>query len=791
MQPVRRATGVVVALAVAAAVVAVAGAASAPAGPAGTTEVVVTMKAPPLSAFGARSLASADYVRRIAAANVALERNVLSAVPGAKVRWRYRTVLNGFAVVVPRSAVARLEHVPGVDRVWRNARYHALLDRSPRIIGADKLWGANLETAGQGMKIAIIDDGVDASHPFFNPAGYTYPAGFPKGQTGAATPKVIVQRAFAPPTPTWKNATRPFDPENSFHATHVAGIAAGNPNTVAAGRTISGVAPRAYIGNYKALTIPTPSFGLDGNSAEIAAAIEAAVKDGMNVINLSLGEPEVEPSRDLVVRALEGAAAAGVIPVVAAGNDFGDFGYGSVGSPANTPSAITVAASTKGDAIASFSSAGPTTVSLAMKPDVTAPGVDIFSSLPAGRGGPWGVLQGTSMAAPHVAGSAALLKERHPSWTVAQVKSALVQTGSPVRGDGGGEALAVREGGGRVTLTRADAPLLFAAPTGLSFGMVRPGTTVAKDVTLSDAGGGAGDWTVTTAVQQGPASVTTPATVTVPGRLTVTAVAGAAPGDASGFVTLTRGTDVRRIPFWIAVSQPQLAAERRTALAKPGVYRSSTAGAGASAAAARVSVYRYPTGDDTYPGPERVYRVSMPRLVANFGVVVLSGRAVPHIVLAGDESRLAGYTALPVMLNPYLESYGTPRSVSGVVLPARGAYDVVFDTRAASDAGAFTFRYWVNDTVPPKLRVVSATRGRIVVSVTDGGSGVDPASLSVKLDGNDVQPKLRSGRLTIAAARGTHRLVVRASDFQESKNMEDVPRILPNTATLSASVRVR
>ncbi len=345
------------------------------------------MKAPPLAAFGARSLASADYVRRIAAANAALERNVLAAVPSAHVRWRYRTVLNGFAVVVPRSSVSTLERVQGVDRVWRNARYHALLDRSPRIIGADKLWGPGLETAGNGMKIAIIDDGVDASHPFFNPTGYTYPPGFPKGQTAAATPKVIVQRAFAPSSPKWKNATRPFDPENSFHATHVAGIAAGNPGTAAAGRTISGVAPRAYIGNYKALTIPTPSFGLDGNSAEIAAAIESAVNDGMNVINLSLGEPEVEPSRDLVVRALEGAAAAGVIPVVAAGNDFGEFGYGSVGSPANTPSAITVAASTKADAIASFSSAGPTTLSLGMKPDVTAPGVEIFSSLPAGRAG--------------------------------------------------------------------------------------------------------------------------------------------------------------------------------------------------------------------------------------------------------------------------------------------------------------------------------------------------------------------------------------------------------------------
>src|SRR5439155_23991992 len=123
-----------------------------------------------------------------------------------------------------------------------------------------------------------------------------------------------------PPSPDYANAKLPFDPKESFHATHVAGIAAGNHNTTAGGTTISGVAPNAYLGNYKALTIPTPEFGLDGNSAEIAAAIDAAVADGMNVINLSLGEPEVDPRRDIVVQALDGAAAAGVVPVGAACN---------------------------------------------------------------------------------------------------------------------------------------------------------------------------------------------------------------------------------------------------------------------------------------------------------------------------------------------------------------------------------------------------------------------------------------------------------------------------------------
>ena len=84
------------------------------------------------------------------------------------------------------------------------------------------------------------------------------------------------------------------------------------------------------------------NVGLDGNSPEIAAAIEAAVQDGMDVINLSIGEPEIPPSRDLVVRAIDGAAAAGVVSTVSAGNDFEAFGRGSVSSPGSAASAITV-----------------------------------------------------------------------------------------------------------------------------------------------------------------------------------------------------------------------------------------------------------------------------------------------------------------------------------------------------------------------------------------------------------------------------------------------------------------
>jgi subtilisin family serine protease len=747
--------------------------------PVQTTEVVVTLKSPPLAAFG-RSLLSArhtSYLRRLESQQAVVSTRIGEAIPASRIRWRYKLVANGLAVVLPSADVAKLAHVPGVAEVWPNVRYHSLAAKLvPQQVGADKLWGLSFETAGNGMKIGIIDDGVEADHPYFDASGFQYPPGFPKGQTQLATPKVIVQRTFTPPSPAWKYASSPFDPTGSFHATHVAGIAAGVHGVQVGGNTLSGVAPNAYIGNYKALTIPTPGFGLDGNSAEIAAAIEAAVADGMDVINLSLGEPEVEPSRDLVVKALEGAAAAGVVPVVAAGNDFDEFGFGSVSSPANAPDAITVAAVDSRNAIADFSSAGPTPLSLQMKPDVAAPGVDVISSLPASQGGLFGTLSGTSMAAPVVSAAAALLKERHPTWTVAEIKSALEQTGDPVAG-----VTVQRDGGGVIDLPRADVPLLFAAPTGLSFGALAPGARASRTVAFADAGGGAGDWTVSIA---GSGRLSVPGTVTVPGQLTLTATGGQTAGDQSGYVVLTRGADVRRIPYWLLSSAPKLARANALTLT-PGTHKGTTAGG-----SSLVSRYRYPTGgDDSYPGPERVYRIRVPAGAANAGVAVLTGNVYPHITLDGSEDRLAGYTAMPLDFNPYRRSYGLRRRVAAVVLPAGGTYDVVFDSTNAGGR-PFTFRYWVNDVTPPKLKVRSA-RGSIVVAATDAGSGVDPSSIVATLDGKRVGTRFGSGSIRIAATKGRHSLVLAVADYQETKNTEDVAKILPNTATVRATVTVR
>lgn len=791
------------------------------AAPSEPVEVVVTLDAPPLAHAIASSRAlslrarserlslssrtSASYLRGLAASQRALALRIARAVPEARVRWRYSVVLNGLAVVVPSGHVARLESVPGVARVYPSVRYRARLERTPAQIGAPELWGPALEFGGVGVKIGILDDGVDQTHPFFDPAGYALPPGFPKGQHAFTTAKVIAARAFPPPTPAWSEASRPFDARLSYHGTHVAGIAAGNRITVPAvsRNPISGIAPRAYLGNYKVLTIPTASgVGLDGNSPEIAAGIEAAVRDGMDVINLSLGEPEIEPGRDLVVQAINAAADAGVVPAIAAGNDYDEFGDGSVGSPGSAAKAITAGSVSSGrsgqvGAISSFSSGGPTPVSLQLKPDLVAPGGEVVSSVPA-RQGSWQVLSGTSFAAPHVAGAAALLRQRHPDWTVAQLKSALVLTGDPAVADSGIEARTTREGGGRVNLTRANEPLVFAQPTSLSIGRLRPKSTVTRPVVLTDTGGGAGPWTVTVAAQGTDPGVTVsaPPSVSVPGQLevSVSVTAAAVERSYTGFVVLRRDdATVRRIPYWLDVTVPDLARQPTTPLRRPGVYRGNTAGR-----PSLVDTYRYPEGLSRLAGPEQVFRVSITKTVANFGVVVLGGGGVQaRIVEAGDENRQVGYAALPLNLNPYLADFGDPRRVSGALRPAPGPYDVVFDSAGKASAGRFIFRFWVNDTTPPKLRLVArtVTRGRaLVIAASDAGSGVDPESTVATVDGGTRPVAHAGGMIRIATdglAAGRHKLSLQVSDFQETRNNENVPRILPNTRRLQATFTIR
>ena len=151
-------------------------------------------------------------------------------------------------------------------------------------------------------------------------------------------------------------------------------------------------------------------------------------------------------------------------------------------------------------------------------------------------------------------------------------------------------------------------------------------------------------------------------------------------------------------------------------------------------------------------GPEQVFRFTLTKPVANFGVVITRRntgvKVEPRIVEDGDENRLTGYAALPTNLNPYLAQFGNPVLAAAAIRPLAGSYDVVFDSATAAGAGGFTFRFWVDDTQPPSLKLTQARVRRnlpLVVRATDLGSGIDATTIKATIDGKPCSTTLVAG----------------------------------------------
>jgi hypothetical protein len=269
----------------------------------------------------------------------------------------------------------------------------------------------------------------------------------------------------------------------------------------------------------------------------------------------------------------------------------------------------------------------------------------------------------------------------------------------------------------------------------------------------------------------------------------------------SGAVILRRGPLTRRIPVWGRVEIPKLSVAKATTLRKPGIYSGNTRGR-----AALVDTYRYPEVPADAPvssrlaGPEQVFRVRLTKPVANFGVAIVSrgpgSRVEPRVVRSGDENRLTGYAALPFDQNPYVTDFGSPVPAAGAIRPSAGTYYVVFDSPNAAGAGAYRFRFWVDDAKPPAAAIVSRKIRRgdpIRVTVSDGGAGIDVSSIEARLDGREARAPLVGREIHVATgslAPGRHRLRLALSDFQETRNNENVARILPNTRIVSATVTI-
>ena len=310
-------------------------------------------------------------------------------IPEARVSRRYRILLDGLAVRLPAEKLQKLMRLGFVKNVYPSVGYTLAMNRGPSVIGGPALRAAT-GAGGTGVKVGVVDDGVDPRHPFLDPAGMSFPAGFPKGTPGFTTPKVIAARAFFPENST-SESRQPLDESTSFHGTFVAGVIGGVENTTAPasvpttcvpssggchGRItgLAGVAPRVHIGNYRVFSQPAPLGGCcSANTPEIIAAFEAAVADGMDVVNFSGGGPQSDPARDPMVQVVTNVVNAGVVPVISAGNDRDLFGLGTVGSPSTAPDAISVAA-TANSHVFTRGLALTAPVGLGQMPFVPAPG---------------------------------------------------------------------------------------------------------------------------------------------------------------------------------------------------------------------------------------------------------------------------------------------------------------------------------------------------------------------------------------------------------------------------------
>lgn len=316
----------------------------------------------------------------------------------ARVFTTHQFLSNSITLLTASSNIHSLRDLPYVEKVTFDYEVKAHMTDSVPLIGAEDAWvlttPSGVPIKGADKIIAVIDSGIDYTHPDLG------------GCFGSGC-KVLGGYDFINLDP---------DPMDDFgHGTHVAGI-------ISANGTLMGVAPDSLLLAYKVIDDKGSGFASD-----VISAIEQAVLAHADVINISLGGPG-NPD-DPLSQSVDLATQMGTVVVVSAGNR--GSGYATIDSPGLAATAITVGASSKSDTITTFSSRGPVAnIQMTVKPDLIAPGLSIKSTVPAsgalGSSSLYRSLSGTSMAAPHVAGAAALLRQYRPSWSPNLVKSALM-----------------------------------------------------------------------------------------------------------------------------------------------------------------------------------------------------------------------------------------------------------------------------------------------------------------------------------------------------------------------------
>ena len=318
-----------------------------------------------------RSTSAVTYRQRVEARQRMLRTELASR--NIPVSGSVSTVLNAVFVMAPPESIDQLKKLPGVIGVVPERLRFPSLNRATQLVNAPAAWNilGGVQNSGRGIKIAILDSGIDQTHPAFQDSSLPMPAGYPLcsgGDCAFTTNKVIVARSYvhliaagSSPNPAADSRPDDYSPrDRDGHGTAVASCAAGNSATGTV--SITGMAPKAYLGNYKISGSPTINDGSPDDA--IIQAVEDAMKDGMDIISFSLGgsaligpldsgvacgnDPGVPC--DLVAQTFENAIKAGMVIVASAGND-GQSGniaptFNTIESPADAPSVIAVGATT-------------------------------------------------------------------------------------------------------------------------------------------------------------------------------------------------------------------------------------------------------------------------------------------------------------------------------------------------------------------------------------------------------------------------------------------------------------
>ncbi|HET8682365.1 MAG TPA: S8 family serine peptidase, partial [Micromonosporaceae bacterium] len=673
--------------------------------------------------FDVTALARAGFDDRHAPALPLIVRHPAGPAPAALSGGPLRVTralpsIGASAVTLPKAAAAGLGRVlagaparagslaagplAGTARVWLDARVRAAaLDANLTRIGAPAAWAAGL--SGAGVSVAVLDTGVDPTHPDL------------AGRVAAE-----------------QNFTEDPVADGNGHGTHVASLVAGSG--AAAGGARRGVAFGATLLSGKVL-----DDSGQGSFSAVIAGMQWAAGAGARVVNLSLGSGAPSTGLDPLSLAVDALTAShGVLFVASAGNT--GPRPGTVGAPGAAGAALTVGAADSRDRVADFSSRGPRLGDYAVKPDLVAPGVDIIAARAAGTsfgepvGSHYASASGTSMAAPQVAGAAALLAQRRPGWTAAMLKAVLVGTAAPSPGS------VFDRGAGRLDLGPAiDQPLL-ATGGHLSYGLVpypQAGTPPAdRPLPLANTGPEAVTVDLAAALSRpdgrsappgmlvvSPARLTLPAGGSATATVTLTAGLGGA-GAYSGAVTVTPlgGGPVLRVPVG-AVNEPT-----RHVLRLRGVDRNGSTGVEALAMVINLTdVTASPPDPVLLVGGEATVRVAPGFYTVTAAIpTVEDGEPVPDAAPVGPAAVVTSVAITTV-----------------AEVAVDGDAEVVLDARAAEPISAAVAGV---DTVPADVHVFVAVQDRARRSYVVGYDTSPQDVIEGKLLVQPTEP-VRHGRL--------------------------------------------